>query len=621
MQKLTEEQWAKLPFPDYRARFFVESWWSLLGMKTPHFYQARLMNSYSLLKEISELIIDYTKESKNLNQLRTSCEEALDVISADADFNKFHQSVCTLLCEMLKSIKKDKDVLPTDDKIRKLFQLVNSLMDTEQEFVTKLIDELNLTLTDEIDQSAESGKERKLNHIYSLTDKVVSCLLSAGYSPTYLFNRAELLTYPVRYKGRIYVEQLKVLFDRLKLADATYTVIQPVIISKRFLLPEMIGDVVLLKESPIKLDENEQLKLGISKLDKTDVEDHTVPEIVYLKKELTAKDYVSAAWKMKQCIETVRDITSFEFKENIFNLILPKCLVEFRDPIVHKHIVRIELLNTLLITRSDAYQSSSMIEVLNKTMELESESLGITGSINRIIRYHRLGIEEVTLESRFLSIWIVLEAIVGGGEGNIIDNIIQVVPELYAFDSLRKRIQYLVELFRNHKVTIPEEILQKEGYDNYPVENLEKLKLIYKVISNKDYALKIFNNLGNDEFIKYKLLKLHKEFEDKKSVLNRIEKTKNDVSMQIRRIYYLRNKIVHQAHHGSVSVRLFSHLYDYVDYIMCDILMELVQTTRPIESLREISDGYLMSMERKKIEWKEAASLDFDDVYYLSAIV
>lgn len=571
------------------------------------------MNSYSVLHEISDLICDFSADSKNIHWLKSTCEEALDIILADSEFLEFHKSKGVLLCEMLKGVKNDKESTPSEEKINKLSQLVSVFKRSEQDFICNLLDRLLLSLTDEIDIEGQ-GKERKLSQIYSLTSEAISCLLSVGYSPTYLYNRAELLTYPARYKGRSLHDQLTFFIERLKKPDAKYTAIQPVTFNSMYQIPDSIGDVKVLVESPTKLDEGELTKLGVN----GGAQDGY--EIRYLVKEILAKDYVSAAWKMQGHIGMVRDIVTFEYKQNIFNYISPKCLVSFTDPVIHKHVVRIELLSSLLLSRSDAYQYQSMIEVLNCAMQLDDESSGVKESINRIIRYHRLGIETSSLEQKFLSIWIVLEAIVEGGDGNIIDNIVSVVPELYAFDTLRKRLQYLHELLKKNNVQLPQDIPDGVDIGIHYTDESRDLMVVYEMVSKEEEAEKIFNELDNKEFVKFILKRMHKEFASKKTIQARIEKTKNDVSRQIRRIYYLRNKIVHRAHHGDLSLRLLSHLYDYVEYIMCDFLMALHGETG-VSNFSEIANGYLMAMEQKKLEWKEKSSLLFDDIYFLTAIL
>lgn len=46
--------WDKLNLPDWRSRFFVESFSEALSIYTPHFYQAKLMGFTNLAEEVIE---------------------------------------------------------------------------------------------------------------------------------------------------------------------------------------------------------------------------------------------------------------------------------------------------------------------------------------------------------------------------------------------------------------------------------------------------------------------------------------------------------------------------------------------------------------------------------------
>lgn len=458
MPYLTEENWNNLPFPDYRARFFVEVWWAYLSKHTPHFYQARLMNPYSLLREVRDLISDYIYDTKNISLLRSSCEELQSAIKEDGVFLELVEYEANLLSDLLNSvIKQETNSPPKEVLLRKLAQLAGRIVTSEERYISTLLDNLYKALTEELGNDEGNGKRRRLESIYSLT--VLSGLLNAGFSQTYLYNRAELFTYNTRYKGRSFYEQLQMLFDRLKRPIAEYEVLQAFSISKGIELIGDVGGVSVTKNVPNVLDESDVDKFGL--------EESSIAG--YLSATIEAADYVTAAWKMQRKVEVIKDIVAFEHKQDVLG-IAPRCIVVHRgEGATYKHKVPINLLQSLLIKRSDPYQIS-MVDVLNHAIGMGDQFDRARESITRIVRYYRQGISESTFESRFLSMWIALEVLLESGEGNKIEKIVSFVPELYAFDSLRKRLQYLLDLFRKHKVSIPDDVEKATGFDSASLE-------------------------------------------------------------------------------------------------------------------------------------------------------
>lgn len=130
----------------------------------------------------------------------------------------------------------------------------------------------------------------------------------------------------------------------------------------------------------------------------------------------------------------------------------------------------------------------------------------------------------------------------------------------------------------------------------------------------------MFNELGGNEFIKFRLLQIHEEFKNRKAVIQRMDKTKNDVTKQLKRIYYLRNKIVHQAQHGEISPRIFMHLIDYIECIICEVLIQIFVKDEVV-NLTQILDGYSMALQKKKIGWNNKENLNFSDVIFLSPLL
>lgn len=75
MKYFSEEIWKKLPVKDFRARFFVEAYLEKLSMYTPHFYQSRLMSTFSSCAEARLYIDELKTNEKNKGYILSALDE------------------------------------------------------------------------------------------------------------------------------------------------------------------------------------------------------------------------------------------------------------------------------------------------------------------------------------------------------------------------------------------------------------------------------------------------------------------------------------------------------------------------------------------------------------------
>ena len=387
MMRLNESIWNKLPFRDFRGRFFVESYWELLHRSTPHFYQARLMNVVSCSSELVTSIDDYKENEKNVSQLKNTIEE-FDACWANDHIavNVFKRYMAAKSRIVKNCVAEKFDV----DELDKLKIICKGIISNEDLYGAELIQQLKYNLcSQEIDITK---KDRLLAEIYRLASLFITFMLNKGYSPTYLFNRMEYFTREGNYKGRGFDEQVDYVFYGLNSSFKEYDVYFGVSV-ERGDLPDRIYDVYGVQ---IIEGENLHLKEREIRLLSREFEKSQFAQI-----KVRATDYVSASWFAKENIDKTYDLVlATRPKIKIFPS--SYCVVSQNvEGAIHNREVNISQLVELLTTVDSPVGLERYDDTEKYLKKLKQESVG---HIGRSLRYLRLGKESSSLEQKLLNI-------------------------------------------------------------------------------------------------------------------------------------------------------------------------------------------------------------------------
>ena len=184
--------------------------------------------------------------------------------------------------------------------------------------------------------------------------------------------------------------------------------------------------------------------------------------------------------------------------------------------------------------------------------------------LGRSLRYLRLARESISLEQKFLNLWISLESLFTGANASILTILVDYVPSLYAISTIKRRCIYLRDVLAANEIPITPLVAQVTGETGATFTTGTSLSSIYKIINNEPAGIELFDSLGNLEHLKYKILTICIELKTNSSIEQRMERSISDVSRQIRRIYLLRNRITHTGHYEKIRPQLVTHLFDYV---------------------------------------------------------
>ncbi len=567
--------WDRLPFSDFRPRFFVESYSEKLLLFTPHFYQARLMNTFSACAELANYLNEQGINDKSSAYIVSAAEEILSCWSNDPVAEELLYEFGDVK-STLKNLKADS---LSQSQLTRLSIFCRAVASRQKNYAPML----HKALQDAIFGSAVlEHKERITSQIDNITGLFITHLIYLGYSPTYLFHKAKLLARIGSYAGRTAPEQFEHILGKLvgnnKKEHVVYFGIQTRL-SNQASAGEFNSEVEILEVMPeeIKVAKREKLEKNFQ-----------LNSVVKVK--CVATDHVSAAILAKEKLDKFIDlVTAFEVKGKVSAS--PHGIVTFRSSDLahtYQEIVNVSLLLTFVSSEAGVTRSTPEIRKVFSILTPPAKD-----QLGRSLRYLRLSRVSTTLEQKLLNLWIALESLFSSQDTTILANILEYVPGIYAINGLVRRLEYAKDLLHSNEIETTEPYRQRINPSDI-FDDTTNTNHMYALLRDKIVGPSVFKDLNDFEHIKFRLMRLKSEFESDKSIMERISKTEKDVSRQLRRIYFLRNKIAHTGHFEGVRPQLITHLYDYI--ICC--YEALSHTTLKVEVGESYSINDLLSSVR-----------------------
>lgn len=545
LKYLPDAIWARLPVADFRARFFVECFVEKLRMHTPHFYQARLMNVISASQELRGYVEDCRANEKNIAYLQSAMEELSDCWDADPVAQELLGDLVVLRAPLVKLVLSG-DV--SENVLLRVSQLARSILCREDSYSSALVASIEREVVGSVDLTQ---KERITSQIDRVTGVLITYLLNKGYSPTYLFNRSELFTRENKYRGRTFAEQLTLVLDRLRHQQTQFDAYFGIHTTKPSLLLGITDEPGLkfLPDIPgsIQGADREKFKKNID----ISVVAHAT---------LSATDYVSAALKTKERLDRFLDAaTALEIGSEF--QVSAHCATMDAGPPPYLRTINVDVLLAFMVKEagtSFAAPGQSLRQVFRNLDDLAKDQLG------RSLRYLRLARNAASLEQKLLDLWIALESLFVTRDTSILQGILDFVPQLYASAGLHRRVTYLRDLLVANDVTTTPLCRTAIRSDAATFDNNTADHHVFAILRDESAAIELFNSMGDREHLKFKFMQIFRDLKDNKALAVRLTKSETDVRRQLRRIYYLRNKIAHTGHFQGVRPQLVTHLLDYL---------------------------------------------------------
>lgn len=545
LKYISLDVWAKIYGQDYRSRFFVEVYIEKLRMYTPPFHQTRLMNVFSACEEMLVYLDEVALNEKNGSYVESALKELNNCLVFDPVASDLFIEHKVFVKELMSS--------PLNGyQLKKIGVICRSILGRIDAYRDKLRAAL---MAEMVQEASEAAALRIIQQIEKLTGLYITDLLNQGYSPTYLYHRSDAFRHLKSYGDKSFQEQLKAVGDRLSGASIEFHVHYGISTNKNSALHAAPKAPCLefISQLPQRIKPE-----NLEKMHK-DFEGK-----MWCRATVSATDYISAALKVKEELDGFLDtFTPFEFDTSL--KISSHALITYNlNQHSYQHCINVGLLTGFMTVQSSLDSHGQAFSLTNLMSRLDSQAVD---QLSRSLRHLRLARETSSLEQKMLNLWISLEALFPGIEGSIIGSILEFLPELYAVQGVSRRINYIASLLSLNEISVPEKAKALFRIESERFGRDVSADQLFRLIKDDDASKSLYDSIDGMEHLRFRLSTLRDELKSSKTIKARIDKTQEDVALQLRRIYFYRNKIAHTGHFKNVKPQLIMHLTDYLSTI------------------------------------------------------
>ncbi len=209
--------------------------------------------------------------------------------------------------------------------------------------------------------------------------------------------------------------------------------------------------------------------------------------------------------------------------------------------------------------------------------------------ISAAFRLLRVGTLSTSVESKYTSYWTALESLardVFDRQGGDDDRVIAATLPCIAIDYVTKKLRSFVSAFHNiNKVDF-----EVEGGESFTLRNMGPANL-YDFLVEEEKREVLINSVYEYPYFQFKLRNFSEFFSSSLKMHNRIEMHERKVSQHLRRIYRVRNLIVHDAQNIEGLEQLCAHLEHYLKGCL-NTMLELMAVKPTIHTPREFFIRY-----------------------------
>jgi hypothetical protein len=261
--------------------------------------------------------------------------------------------------------------------------------------------------------------------------------------------------------------------------------------------------------------------------------------------------------------------------EDRFGLTYPDALVENMGGVKWR-IDRREEVAYLNNSKSKYAKTGTLLRVHDR---LNSED---AAQLMAALQYHRLALTATSDEARFVNLWVALESLCQGGPGSIISRVCARISPCVSISNVKKTITSLAMYIRHMWGGNHAQFLAIFPNSNPTLLKQEDLLRVLLLQPGTPDLVQLFALASHHPLICNRLYRVKTGiFDSPKSVANNLRYTRRNVEWQLKRIYRVRNEIVHK---GSSSPRILrqltQHLHTYLVTTLQAIVYELDRQPR-----------------------------------------
>lgn len=551
---------------DEKYYLFYQVWKELTDKKTMDSYQYHMMNSLSILVELSTVIKKqlngYYLSHHNVDDCKS---EAAKIISEDKVIKEYYPSIWRCLKKHLHS------ATDTNAKLRALYYQTTSCYNIMLPmYIQHLLNDLECDI-----------QNHACDDIVEKTKILTSCCALRGWSHIALPGLVDELIdskYNVgkwdEFKNQIInplVNEYKVFIPvNLKYKNSTLNKGMPKIVEREI----NEWDLQLLKKKEIQA---EGFLIG-EKLP-------TYPILVF---KIQGNDLYFACYKAIGVCSDILNVLSFYNYIEACNFQTVNCWV-----------VNLSNQKTVKLSENQLYETYNYLDSSTKIFAaskriLKDELEPLYQKLQATYAYANLGKAAGSQEEKFINTWIALETLCRGDVyENIISNVLETVPPALCTRYIYRHYRNFLEDCKRCGLNLR---FPSSGFDFYDKrDKREHVKDILKVFKDTNLYTELEKQCCVNDLLLFRCKNLYKMANKPDELFACIKNHHIMVKWQLSRLYRLRNEI---AHTGMATedtiVHYIEHLEDYLNHFLAEVLMCAVihQEYKPEIVFEMIKDNY-----------------------------
>jgi hypothetical protein len=536
--------WADWGITDECHQFFCLHWAELFDPETPDTWQVRACNVKTILRELVEASRMADGFDAYRGVMRSILDEAFVIVKRDIILENRYPFVSAYLAPWARG-EIGKEAVSEIERLA--IVLLGNLDGYWHDGVQLLKDML---------RQADKGKKKEL---YTLTMNVAVETVARGRSPNHI--RQTFLATVLSKSTAPFLERIADVFARYATQGTKYKCVFSTLGVKKKDAEGLPSDI----------------KLGFGKptepTDPTDSFFKGAPA-VRLSVDVDADDPEEAKGKAEKRLGELFAGLNLFSTDDRFGIKAPDTLVV--DEAGEKTIVAHRRLGSHYLGSYDSRLLKA--DMLFRVQEhLRRISPSDASQLAAAIEYHRLALLATSDEARLVNLWIALEALCQGGEGSIIERVWSRISPCVSVENVRRNLVSLsiyVKDIWDHEDPSPFLAL----FPNSSATRLEPsdLAAVLLLPSGHDDQKELCDLCAKHPLILHRLFRAQTMMlNDAKAVATNLESTCRNVEWQIKRIYRVRNAIVHTGSATARLPQLAQHLHCYLIKAIHTVLIDL----------------------------------------------
>lgn len=523
---------------DPKYFFLYQTWKELTDFRTMDSYQYKVMNTLSCIRELVEVIDNRLSGVYNTDHNVEECKlETREVIRKDRVLSIYYANYWKVALSNL-SVKTE-----TNAKKKALrYQLEYIFNIIQKDYMNKLIE----LWEDDID----SGKTR---NIIEDTDKIISLCITNGWSTNALYAFPEILIDSVTDDGKWELFRSRILDREM----TEYHVILP--FKYRFFCDKkninVRSRIRSMGASDYQIEDREVIKGNYPYIDNLENTGEFVDISVF------AHDYYSASHIALSRHANILNMFSF------YNIIEAWSIKD-----ISWKSVNISKEKYVSLTAKNLYVTHNYMEGANRgfrDVRQVFDYKDVAERLNSVFFYTNMSRVSYAIEEKYMNMWVALESLCRTSVGsNIIGNVLDLVPAAICRGYIHRKIRNFIEDCSRCDIKI-------EKYDiNYLEQDKDKLvKDMICVFKNEKKYQTLLSDTQINDLLNERAKEMYNLVESDENIIDAINRHRQNVSLQLSRLYRIRNSIAHTGMKEDVKVvRYIEHMEDYLKLVIMEIV-------------------------------------------------